>query len=478
MTSPVVALDKAKLFGDETIATPFGALQLEDAFLTDESSALLFDVMDAQRAAQAYYWSLPLVGFAFWRDEQIRVYEAAKFGDFVVFDSLKEKRGIVTANLTTPYIINWTNLSDGPVLVDYPQGQTAGGVLDFWQRPVCDLGLTGPDAGKGGKYMVIAPQEDASKHADSGRIVIQSATNNLLIGLRILNPDPKFAEGFKAALAMSRLGEEPRPVRFVEGLDREWSATPPRGMAYWECLAKILSEEPVREVDKIMMAMIEPLGIVKGEPFKPDARQTRILTEAAALGELMMRNNQVNPRYTKPYWEGTSWFKEFDFDIPQETDVKLQLDERSTYFYEAVTSSKGMVHPQPGAGQVYMTTKRDSEGHLFRADRTYRLHVPAQVPAAQFWSLTLYSENTRRPYDNGGTELRSVSLDSRDETLQRNAEGSIDLYVGPSAPAGMESNCMKTVGQDGWFVLFRLYAPTEPFFDRSWALPDFEPVAP
>ena len=121
--------------------------------------------MDAQRAAQAYYWSLPLVGFAFWRDEQIRVYEAAKFGDFVVFDSLKEKRGIVTANLTTPYIINWTNLSDGPVLIDYPQGQTLGGVLDFWQRPVCDLGLTGPDAGKGGKYMVIAPQEDASKHA-------------------------------------------------------------------------------------------------------------------------------------------------------------------------------------------------------------------------------------------------------------------------------------------------------------------------
>ena len=96
MTSPAVGLDNAKLFGDETIATPFGALQLEDAFLTDESSALLFDVMAAQRAAQAYYWSLLLVGFAFWRDEQIRVYEAAKFGDFVVFDSLKEKRGIVT----------------------------------------------------------------------------------------------------------------------------------------------------------------------------------------------------------------------------------------------------------------------------------------------------------------------------------------------------------------------------------------------
>jgi len=208
MTPDAVSLDQARLFGDETIATPFGVVQLEHSFPADESSVLLFDLTPAQ----AYFWSLPLVGFAIFRDEQARVYEAARFGDFVVFDSLREKRGIVTANLTTPY-----------------------------------------------------------------------------------------------------------------------SATPPRGMAYWQVLAEILGEEPVREVDKIMMAMLEPLGIVKGEPFTPDARQTRILTEAAALGELTMRNNQVNPRYMSPYWTGTSWLKSFDFDTTQETDVKLQLDERSTW---------------------------------------------------------------------------------------------------------------------------------------------------
>ena len=477
MTPAAVGLDQARLFGDETIATPFGAVQLEDSFPTDESSVLLFDQMDAQRAAQAYVWSLPLVGIAVWRDEQARVYEAVRFGDFVAFDSLREKRGILTANLTTPYILNWTNLSDGPVLIDYPACETAGGVVDFWQSPVADLGLVGPDQGKGGKYMVIAPRDDASRHADSGRIVIQSATNNVLIGLRLLIPDPQAAADFKAALAMSRLGQEPRPVRFIEGLDREWSATPPRGMAYWQSLAAILGEEPVREVDKVMMAMLEPLGIVKGEPFTPDARQTRILTQAAALGELMMRNIQVNPRYTSPYWKGTSWYKSIDFNATQETDVKLQLDERSTWFYEAVTSSKSNINPEPGSGQVYMTTKRDGDGRLLRADKTYKLHVPAPVPVAQFWSLTLYSENTRRAYDNGGTDTRSVSLDSRDKTLQRGADGSVDLYVGPAAPDGMEDNWMKTVDQDGWFVYFRLYAHP-PFFDRTWALPDFELVTP
>lgn len=469
-------LAQASLAGDETIATPYGPVQLEHSYPTDASSALLFDAMDAQRAAQAYLWSLPLVGFAFWRDAQARVFDAGQFGDFVVFDSLREKRGIVTANLTTPYVINWTNLTAGPVLIDYPPGATAGGVLDFWQRPVADLGLTGPDQGQGGAYIVIAPLDDPRTYEHSGRIVIQSATNNVLIGLRILNPDPAFAEAFMASLKMSHLGFEPQPVRFIAGLDREWSATPPRGIAYWECLAQVLSEEPVRSVDKIMMALLEPLGIVKGRPFEPNARQTHILAEAAALGELMMRNLQVNPRYTKPFWEGTGWYKCFDFDTSQETDSKLQLDERAVWFYEAVTSSKGMVYPEPGKGQVYMTTKRDSQGRLLRADKTYRLRVPAAVPVKQFWALTLYSENTRRAYDNGGTEPRSINLDSRDELLTYNADGSVDLYIGPTAPAGMERNWMRTVGQDGWFVYFRLYAPTEPFFDKQFALPDFEVV--
>ncbi|MEU7183917.1 MULTISPECIES: DUF1214 domain-containing protein [Streptomyces] len=189
-----------------------------------------------------------------------------------------------------------------------------------------------------------------------------------------------------------------------------------------------------------------------------------------------MRNLQVNPRYTEPYWTGTSWFKSFDFEVEQETDTVLQLDQRATWFYEAVTSTQGMVHPTPGAGQVYLTSKRDSRARLVRADRTYRLHVPADVPVAQFWSLTLYSEDTRRPYDNGGTEIRSVSLDSRDEQLKFNDDGGIDLYIGPTAPAGARSNWVKTVAPDGWFVYFRLYAPSQPFFDKTWTLPDFEAV--
>ena len=124
-----------------------------------------------------------------------------------------------------------------------------------------------------------------------------------------------------------------------------------------------------------------------------------------------------------------------------------------------------------------MTTKRDSTGDLLRADKTYRLHVPADVPAGQFWALTLYSEETRRAYDNGLGTLRSANLDSQLEDLKRNNDGSVDLYIGPKAPHGYESNFMKTVGEDGWFVYFRLYAPLQPFFDKTFTLPDFEVVS-
>ncbi|WP_182262060.1 DUF1214 domain-containing protein [Rhodococcus sp. UFZ-B548] len=469
-------LRDARLTGDESIDTPFGTITLEHGFPTDDSSGLLFDQLDAQRAAQVYLWALPLVGFVTWRERAAKTFDATQFGDFVVYDTLREKRGIVTANLTTPYIINFTNISDGPVLIDYPAGPTAGGVLDFWQRPVVDLGQTGPDQGKGGGYVILGPDDDATPFEGSGRYVARSETVNIFIAFRVLTDDPNLMASSKRGLALGRAGSTPTPVRFIEGVDTEWSATPSRGLGFWEDLATAVDEESVREVDKALMAMLEPLGIVKGEPFAPDERQRRLLLEGATLGELMVRNMQVNPRHTSPFWVGTSWYKLIDFEIEQETDTILQIDQRATLFYEAVTTTKGMVHPTPGTGQVYLTTKRDSEGRLVRADRSYRLHVPADVPVAQFWSLTLYSEDTRRPYENGGTDIRSVSLDSRDENLDFNDDGSIDLYIGPSAPHGAENNWMKTVAEDGWFVYFRMYAATKPFFDKSWALPDFQSI--
>jgi len=471
-----VALEDATLKGDETIETAIGEIELEDNYFDDDASQRLYDEMDFQRASQAYVWSTPMVSITTWRDAQSSAFGVTNETDFVVLETLKEKRGIVTGNLTTPYIFSFISLKDGPIQIDYPAGQTAGGVLDFWQRPVFDLGLTGPDQGKGGTYIVVGPEGDPAKHKKDGVHVFQSDTNNIFIGIRILNPDPAYYEKYTSEYKMGRVGEKMAASRFIKGKDVEWSATAPRGLDYWEKLAGIINEEPVLEIDKAWTAMLEPIGIVKGKPFEPTERQKQILRRAAAMGELMTRNLQINPRYVEPYWEGTSWYKSFDFHIPQKTDVRAEIDERATWFYEAVGSTEGMVNPKPGAGQIYMTTKRDSEGNMLRADKNYKLHVPADVPVGQFWSVTLYSENTRRPYDNGGTEISDVSIGSRTEGVKVNEDGSVDLFIGPDAPEGYENNHLKTVGDDGWFVYFRLYAPEQPFFDKTFKLADFEMV--
>ncbi|KAA5542663.1 DUF1254 domain-containing protein [Roseiconus nitratireducens] len=471
-----VDLADATLKGDQLIETPIGTIELVDNYFDDDASQRLFDEMDYQRACQLYLWSTPLVSITAWRNAQGEAFGVTKDTDFVVLRSLKEKRGIVTGNLTTPYIFNFSNLQDGPIQIDYPAGQTAGGVLDFWMRSVFDLGLTGPDQGKGATYIVVGPEDDPAKYGKEGINVFQSPTNNILVGIRIIDPNPAYYETYKSQYKMGKVGETLRPSRFIEDKNVEWSATAPRGMDYWKLLAGVLSQEPVRTIDKPWMAMLEPLGIVKGKDFSPDERQRRILSKSAAMGELMTRNIQVNPRYTQPYWPGTQWYKSFDFEVAEENETIQQIDQRATWFYEAVGASEGMVNPSPGKGQVYMTTKRDANGDMLRADKTYKLHVPAEVPVGQFWSVTLYSENTRRPYDNGGTELSDVSLGSRTEGLKKNSDGSADLYIGADAPEGMESNYLKTVGDDGWFVYFRLYAPLQPFFDKSFKLPDFEVV--
>ncbi|MXO59935.1 DUF1214 domain-containing protein [Altererythrobacter salegens] len=469
-------LENAALIGDEVVETPYGPVTIEHNFTTDDSIDMLYDILDFQRACQAYIWATPAVSFKQWGVAQAEAFDARNLGDFVVYTSLNEKRGILTANLTTPYVINFCSLQDGPVIVQTPKAEMAGMLMDLWQRPLADIGQTGPDQGQGGTYIVIGPDHDEADYQGMADFTLKSETNNFFTGIRILNPSPEVVDTIKRDFKVGHAGGELQPIRVIQGVDPEWAATAPRGLGFWKLLSDLYQEEPTREQDKGLAAMVEPLGIAKGKPFDPDARQQRILKQGAALGELMLRNMQINPRFAEPYWPGTSWYKSFDFTVPQITAEKIELDERGIWFYEAVTSSQGMVNPVVGKGQVYMTTKRDSDGALLRADKSYKLHVPAGVPVGQFWSLTLYSEATRLPYNNGGTDIPSASLDSRMDQLKYNDDGSVDLYIGASAPEGFESNHMKTVGTDGWFVYFRLYAPLEAFFDKSFTIGDFEKI--
>jgi hypothetical protein len=457
-----------------TIDSHIGVLDFEGGYPTEESLVKLYDELDFQRAVQTYLWAIPLVSFAAWQEAYETVF-GQQDGDLVLTTSFRDKLGLLTANATTPYVVGFLNLQrTGPLVIDYPKGMTAGGILDFWQCPITDMGLTGPDQGAGSKYLVIAPGQEVPQGAEGYRVV-QSLTNNLFHAFRVLATDPQEAEALTASYQAYSYAqrENPRKTQIISAAGKLWSGWPASSMDYWRLLAKMLNEEPVHERDRMMVAMLKPLGIEKGKPFQPDTRQQKILEQAAIVGEAMARCLSYAKRQPEAHiWPGTQWKNAVLLEANQETENHTALDERTAWFYEAVTLSAGMTTKTPGLGQQYIGIQKDRDGNWLQGGNTYTLRVPPDAPVKQFWAITLYDTETRcfidNPHDTAG-------LDSRMDLI-KNADGSVDLYFGPIAPTGKEKNWIPTVPGRGWFAYFRFYAPTEPYFDRTWSLPDIEKV--
>jgi hypothetical protein len=211
----------------------------------------------------------------------------------------------------------------------------------------------------------------------------------------------------------------------------------------------------VQERDRIMMGMLKSLGIEKGNPFKPDARMRKLLTDATLVGEAMAKVNDYEKRAMPlaHYADGSEWMFELCLDPSQETAHYTQLDERASWFYEATATSTGMVTKTPGVGSVYLGSNKDNDGNWPDGANTYRLRVPSNAPVTQFWSITLYDVSTRALIENG-TEITDRS--SRHD-LVKNADGSVDLYFGPKAPAGFEKNW-----HPGWQGVVPLLPPLRP----------------
>jgi hypothetical protein len=218
--------------------------------------------------------------------------------------------------------------------------------------------------------------------------------------------------------------------------------------------------------------MLKPLGIEKGKPFKPDERQKKILTEAAFVGEAMAKAVDFDKRFQGAHYRpDTHWDYVIMLDPAQDLSDYSQLDERAAYFYEGVLMTRATISTTPGVGQAYLGAYRDKEGHAFDGGQSYHLHVPPNPPAKQFWSVTLYDIDTRALIQN---KEQIADRSSRQPDLVKNPDGSVDLYFAPAAPKGYEKNWIPTVPGRAWFTWFRLYAPLEPYFEKTWPLPDFE----
>jgi hypothetical protein len=458
-----------------TVNTRFGKLELVNGFPTNETVRKVYDEMDFQRAVQAYLWALPMMAMFEWQRQSHEVLGAGNL-DYVDYFDFRDKLGILTANATTPYAQAFPNMKEtGPLVVEIPPGATAGGILDFWQRPLTDTGQTGPEKGAGAKFLVLGPGHPDMK--PEGYIVVRSPTSNIWSGQRGVGDDIEKAKQLMASLRIYPYAQRDNPpaAKPVRPGDKKWSAAQPRGLDYWRGLAKMINEEPPIERDRLMLAMLKPLGIEKDKPFNPDDRQAAILSEAALVGEVMARANSYAKRFDgSQVWPDKRWeFSLFLEDVTQEAKNYTQLDERGSWFYEAVGVTEGMLGRTVGFGQVYLESQKDKDGNWLDGAKTYKLTVPTNAPVAQFWSFSVYDNETRCLIDTGAHPDRS----SRDDIV-KNADGTVDLYFGPNAPTGKEKNWVKTIPGKGWFTYFRLYGPTQPFFDRSWVLNDIEQAEP
>lgn len=454
----------------QTYDTRIGTLEFTHDFAngypTDDTVESLYDEIDFQRACQAYLWALPIVSFAQWQFSH-RVSLGAANGTIVYFESYRDKLGGLTYNVTTPYALPFIDLDEeGPFVVEMPVGEVRGAAHDAWQIGITQL--TEP-----GKYLFVGPGQDVPADSRAEHRVTQSPTMNILMGIRLMpeEADERTALLERLAIYPYSERESPRPRGFITPEGKPWLAAPPRGLAYWERLAEAVNHEPVFERDRFLLAMLKPLGIEKGVAFDPDERQTRILTEAAFVGEAMAKANDFAKRMESAHYvEGVQWHYSTVAAPDQRAEFYDQLDERAAWLYEAVTNDIAMHGQETGSGQIYLGTYKDGDGDWLDGGTNYALHLPPDVPAEAFWSITLYDVDTRCIIVN---DQEIADRSSRTDLLV-NDDGSISIHFGPEAPAGREQNWIPTVAGKAWFPYFRLYSPKPAFLDKSWLLPDIQ----
>jgi len=464
-----------------TTDTRLGALSFEQGFPTEETTRKIFDEMDFQRAVQAYLWAYPVVSF-----ESIRIANKrdldTDLNDMIIADNYADPKGVwLTANDTTIYGMANIDLGkSGPTVVEIPPGMIVGLIDDFWQRSITDVGLPGPDGAKGGRFLLLPPGDKGSA-PPTGFHVLQGTSNNYNLMVRgiVVGGDKDAAVANIKRVKVYPLSESsnPKPNKFTSMSGKVMDTTPPTGMEFWARLSAFINNNPVQARDLFFMAMLKPLGIEKGKAFTPDARQRRILEEAArmgdAMGRVMLFEGPSRFRQPEPF-PGSKWHWVFQVNPVQQTDSYGQIDERLHYTYGAIYTTPALGVMKAGPGGNYVQAFMDKDGNRLDGGKSYRLHVPANAPAEQFWSLTLYDAATRSMIQNPSNDSARSSLDK----LKTSADGSLDLYFGPagSAPAGEEANWIETLPGRGFYPMMRFYTPKAGLFDGTWKLPDIELV--
>jgi hypothetical protein len=465
---------------------------------TPETAKSLRQELLFQRATQAYLWALPLINTLGMKDGSESVFGAGYNVLPIWKKRLDAKTLVTTPNSDVIYAMSYVDLgADGPLVFEAPPN-LQGILLDFWQRPIPvdggkffgDVGLPGPDAGKGGKFLLLPPGYSGA--VPEGYYVYRSGTNNVFIFLRSFYQDPKNLTPAVSLIEQSKIyplnaKETAKPMKFPDASGVPANMLPRSDASAFDQLKRLIEGEGAHLASTDGLGMLASIGIVKGQPFKPDTETRTILDRAAKTGYKMSRvigfESRVSGRDFRVYLD-RHWLNPmadatpdnpgacFDLGWNRKDGGYLDLDSRIWFFTDYYSISPGMISQIPGKGAKYMIAFTDSTGTPLSGRSNYRLRLPANIPAANFWSVTLYEAENASGLANGQP---FPSLGSRDKPAL-NADGSTDVYLGPEAPSGREGNWLATPAGKGYFAILRLYGPTEPAINKSWKPGDIERV--
>ena len=503
----------------DSVDTSLGTLTYRDGIPSVETAQKLYDQLDLQRGVEAFLNGLRGVsiyaarkGF---RDAGVKDNEGV-----LIFSGLMDANSLfLTANADTVYFIATIDLTKGPMVVETPP-DTLGLFDDLWFRWVIDFGAPGPDRGLGGKYLLLPPGYDGPLPEGGYFIGRPTTTSVALLGRAFLvNNDPKPAvDTIKKTLKfypyvpgsygtsigsfltgkapLAALSEPPTP-KFIEGTGLAMNTIPPNDFSYYEMLDALVQEQPATALRPEIGGQFAAIGIVKGKKFDPDARMRKILTDAIAIANGASRTVSFRPRESEGFgyygpqskWLNPLFVGGYDFSRPPPEITKegvkpfpytgaRTLDARTAFFYVATGVTPAMVMRLPNIGSQYLFGIFDARGEPLDGAKTYKVTLPPNIPAAKFWSFTVYDNQTRSMLQTAQRFPRAGSQSFPSPAAEPDADGSTTVYFGPNPPEGAKrSNWIETVPGKGWFVILRLYSPLEPFFDKSWRPSEIEAVA-
>jgi hypothetical protein len=277
--------------------------------------------------------------------------------------------------------------------------------------------------------------------------------------------------------------DSPLPMKFITGSGKSFNTIHPNNFEFYGHLNEVIQYEPLEMIDPETRGLFASIGIEKGKEFAPDPRMKKILTDAVAIANAASRSIVWHPR-TDGTMKGiriypdtdSAWIMAYlgkNVFFNGEDGQTMNSDARVMFHYPYTGVTPAMAISVPGVGSDYGIAFIDSNKKAFDGSRNYKLHIPADVPAKDFWAITIYDSQTRSQLQ---TSQKFPSVGSQTEGIKKNTDGSYDLYFGPKAPRGYENNWLETMPAKSWFIILRIYGPLKPWIDKTWRPGEIELV--